>query len=430
MSASAIAPTPDRRKGAWTIGAIGSAHFTSHFLQLSIAPLLPILHDELGVDFIQLGFILTVFYTASGAGQVLSGMLVDRFGAHRLLVGGMLLQAISFAAMGLSPGYATLIPLAAMAGLGNSVYHPADLSILSSRVNPAYLGRAFAVHSMAGAAGFASGPLVTGIVGENFGWRAALILAGGFGVLMATFLAFSRPLRLPSGARSVSGATEVRPVAALNTDFLQIVLMPVMLTGFAYFLLTSFAESGIQSFSITVLAEGYGTKLALATGAVTAYQLGSAGGVLSGGYIADRTSRYERVAATGLVLSALFMFTVAYPALPIAAIIILLACAGFSSGATKPARDLLIRHAAPSGGLGKAFGVVYSGLDVGSLLAPVAYGALLDRNLDNLVFVVSGAVMLLATFTIFQVYSRATRQRFFGPETGPPLKDKDGEQDG
>jgi MFS family permease len=206
--------------------------------------------------------------------------------------------------------------------------------------------------------------------------------------------------------------------------------MPVMLTGFAYFLLTSFAESGIQSFSITVLTEGYGTKLALATGAVTAYQLGSAGGVLSGGYIADRTSRYEGVEATGIVLYDLFMFTVAYPALPIAAIIILLACAGFSSGATKPARDLLIRHAAPSGGLGKAFGVVYSGLDVGSLLAPVAYGALLDRNLDNLVFVVSGAVMLLATFTIFQVYSRATRQRFFGPETGPPLKDKDGEQDG
>ncbi|MDN5926337.1 MAG: MFS transporter [Hyphomicrobiales bacterium] len=140
------------------------------------------------------------------------------------------------------------------------------------------------------------------------------------------------------------------------------------------------------------------------------------GGVLSGGYLADRVRRHERVVATGLTLGALLMFAAAYPALPIAAVIGLLACAGFSSGATKPARDLLIRHAAPPGGLGKAFGMVYSGLDVGSLIAPVAYGSLLDRNLDNLVFVVSGALVLLATLTIFRVYSQAARQRSFDSE--------------
>lgn len=411
MSAETFAPAPIwRRDDIRTVGSVGCAHFTSHVLQLALAPLFPLMRDDLGVGFVELGLVLTVFYAASGAGQLLAGVLVDRFGAHRLLIGGVLLQACSIMAMGFAPGYFMLLPLAMTAGLGNSVYHPADLSILSHRVSSSHLGRAFAVHVMAGAFGFAAGPLLTGMVGGSFGWRPALITAGALGVAVAMVLIVSRAFLVTEGAGARRNSSGPQHHALPGPGFLQIVAMPVMLMAFAYFVLTAFTGAGIQSFTIAALTEGYGASLALATSAVAAYQLGSAAGVLFGGYLADRTAQHHRIAMAGLALSAMLTLTVAYSALPLLAIIALLTGAGFSSGATMPSRDVLVRRAAPSGALGKVFGIVYSGFDVGSLIAPVVYGSLLDQHLSNLVFVVAAGPMVLAIFTVLGVRTQAASQ--------------------
>lgn len=129
MSAATAAPSiKSSRRDLWTIGAVGSAHFTSHVMQVALAPLLPMMSREFEVSFTQLGLVLAALFASSGAGQVLAGVLVDRFGAHRLLITGVALQSLGTAGMGLAPGFAALVPLAMMAGLGNAVYHPADLS--------------------------------------------------------------------------------------------------------------------------------------------------------------------------------------------------------------------------------------------------------------------------------------------------------------
>src|ERR687898_827729 len=83
------------------IALIGAAHMVSHFLQLTIPPLFPLLRDEFGVTWVQLGLVSTVFYAVSGLMQTVAGFLVDRFGARRVLLTGMTLFASAIAAMGL-----------------------------------------------------------------------------------------------------------------------------------------------------------------------------------------------------------------------------------------------------------------------------------------------------------------------------------------
>ena len=389
--------------GALTIGAVSAAHFMSHVLQLVLAPLLPLLHREFEVSFTELGLVLTLFYVASGLGQLLAGILVDRVGPHRVLLAGLALQGASVVAMGFVPGYWALLPLAALAGLGNSVYHPADLAILSQRVEPARLGRAFSIHVIGGSAGYALSPIAVGAIAINWGWRPAIIAAGLLALAVWTFLLVNRAaLRVEpagnGGGAFESGRPEMRPAVAVR--FLHILATPVVLFAFAYFALTAFSNSGIFGFAIAALTEGYGVALALATLAVGLFQAGNIGGVLLGGVLADRSDQHPRIAMTSLAGAGLLMFAAGSFTEPTAGIFALLVGSGFAGGIATPSRDVLVRRAASAGTLGRVFGIVYAGFDVGSLLAPLVYGALLDHQAAQWVFVACAVPLFIAVGTV------------------------------
>src|SRR5215207_493553 len=95
------------------IALIGAGHMVSHFLQLTLPPLFPILREEFGVTWVQLGLISTIFYATSGLMQTVASFLVDRFGARRLLLIGLTLFGGSIGAAGLAPSYWWLLPIAA-----------------------------------------------------------------------------------------------------------------------------------------------------------------------------------------------------------------------------------------------------------------------------------------------------------------------------
>ncbi len=403
--AAATQPSPPREVA--TISAVGVAHFTSHFLQLAFAPLFLFMRADLGVSFTELGLILTMFYLASSAGQVLAGILVDRFGAHRLLLGGMALQAAAVAALGVAPAYWMMLPLGAMAGLGNSVYHPADLSILSHRVRPERLGRAFAAHVIAGNLGYAASPLVSGAIAISFGWRAALIVMGVASLGATLALVLARPvLHTPSSRDHVPAADGAAPLS-----FGAVLMTPVVLLAFGYFLLSSISLVGIQNFSIAALQEGFGVTVALATLAVTLYQLATAAGVFVGGILADRVRHHHRVAMSGLATAALCAVLASVTSPPAAVTVALVSAIGFAVGITTPSRDVLVRRATPSGATGKVFGVVYSGFDAGALLAPLIYGALMDHHLARLVFLVAAVPLAIGVFTVLGVRPRPVEVR-------------------
>jgi MFS family permease len=89
-----------------------------------------------------------------------------------------------------------------------------------------------------------------------------------------------------------------------------------------------------------------------------------------------------------------------------ASVIALLTTGGFAVGMTTPSRDVLVRQAAPREGLGKVFGVVYSGFDLGSLVGPLIYGPLLDRGTPNLVFAAAAVALAVGSFTVLGIRAR------------------------
>jgi MFS family permease len=388
------------------IGLIGAGHLISHFLQLVLPPLFPVLRSEFDVSWAALGLVSSVFYGASGLAQTVAGFVVDRLGARRVLLAGMTLMAVAIGFGALASSYWVLLVIAALAGLGNSVFHPADYSMLNSAVSARRIARAYSIHSLSGNAGWILAPIVVGTVTHVAGWRPALLTAAGLALLGTLVLATqTRGLGAPAPAPAARRSGVVAD--------LRVLLAVPILMAFAYFALLTGSMMGIQNFAVPALGLIYHAPLTLATGALTVYLIGNACGILVGGFLADRATRHDLVAVAGVTMAATLTLVLGSGSLPLSTIAVAMAAMGFSMGITAPSRDMLVRAATPRGSSGKVFGFVYSGLDLGSLVAPPVYGWLLDHGQPRSMFVVIAAVMGVMILTVVQVRRRVV------PATAP-----------
>ena len=390
-----IVPAESLRRDVRIIGLVGAAHAFSHFFQLALAPLFPLLRVEFDVSWTALGMLVGVFYAASGVTQFAAGFAVDRTGARPVLLSGLALMACGTILASLVPGIAWLFPVVAAMGVGNGVFHPADFAILNANVTPRRLGYAYSTHGIGGNLGYALSPIVSFSIASVFGWRAALAAMGVMGLVALGILASQRRLLTSHKAGDAHGSTLRRTV--------RLFLQPAIALCFCYFVAQTMATVGLQNFLPSALNAGFDVPLGLATSAVTAYLLGSTAGIAAGGYFATRTARHDRIAATGLLAGASLLALVAAGLVPLAMIIPLFVAAGFVLGATGPSRDLIVRNATPKGASGRVYGFVYSGLDLGAMLGPVWFGLMLDHGLARQMFFVVSLLLLVAVTTVLQV---------------------------
>jgi FSR family fosmidomycin resistance protein-like MFS transporter len=387
------------RSDTMVIGMVGLAHLLSHFYQMALAPLVPLLRDEFDVSYTALGFVISLMYGVSGMCQAFVGILVDRHGADRLMLFGVVTMATAVFLMGLVPAYWMLLPLAVLAAFGNCVFHPADLSILSEKVSPARMGRAFGVHGLGGTVGYFLSPVIILNLAIFASWRVALMTAGVLGLIAAAGIFSNQTvLRMPRGS-----CDDAAPVMPGFKFYRQLVTNLPLMAAFFYFVVIATAGGGVQQFSVSALMELYHSPVAIAGMALTGYLGASALGIVLGGELADRFPRHAVIATTGLTMGAVFMTLIAVFPLPMPAIIGLMACAGFSIGMTGPSRDILIRGATPKGATGKVFGFVYCGLDVGSSTGPILFGWLMDGGQFRFVFVVFAVMYALGIFSVMQL---------------------------
>lgn len=404
MASSMVAKTPSDLK---VIGLIGVAHMGSHFYHLVLPPLFPILKDELGVSWAELGVLSSAFFAASGLSQAPAGFLVDRFGAHRVLILGMALLAVATGLIGVAPGWSTMIPLAILAGMGNSVFHPADYAILGRRVSPHRMGRAFSVHTIGGALGWAAAPIFVTAVAALLGWRAALVAAAIPGLVITAMLVLSRPdITIPT-TRDLAQHARV----AGGGDVARALFGPAILGCFLFFALQSISQITLQSFLPSIMIQLNGTPLLVGTTAVTMFIVGSAVGTGIGGMLADRSSQHGWLLGAGLGASALCILAIAVLPIGEPELLALATLAGAFAGATMPSRDLMVRAAAPPGATGKVFGFAYSGLDLGATFAPTFVGFLLDRGQPELVVILAAAATALSILAARMVGSASAARQ-------------------
>lgn len=385
------------RPGA-TLGVIGAGHLVSHFWSLTLPPLFPVLALVFHVDFFRLGLLMTGYTVANAACQIPFGYLADRYGPKPILIGGLLLNGLAFAACALAPGYAVLVVLVLLAGVGQAVFHPADYAILSALFPRERAGKPYSVHTFTGFAGSAVAPVAIAGLNAAFGWRVALAVAGLAGVAVALVVALA--LRLPA-VQPVEAVVTRETAAAPRGAGLRLFLTEAMLLLFGFFVFTSMFSSGLQSFLPSTLTKLYPLTVDRANVVMTVYLTVLAVSVLAGGFIADRVHNYARVIAVTFSAGMVLMFLIAVVRFPVWLLFPVFALAGALQGVIMPSRDKMVREATPEGAAGKSFGFVSVGMNLGGVVSLPLLGALLDHGEPNVIFWALACFMLAATATVF-----------------------------
>jgi MFS family permease len=383
------------------IALVGYAHAVSHFFHLMIPPLFPWLMQDFDLSFTEAGFLMTVFFVVSGTGQALAGFVVDRVGARPVLFSGVLLLVLSGIALGIARNYPMLMLAAALAGAGNSVFHPADFTLLNHRVSLPRLGHAFSVHGLSGNLGWAAAPFLMTSVAVFAGWRMAGFAAAlvGLVALLALYVGRDYLKVTPAAIAGVSGGASAGPA----TGFLR---SGIVWLCFLFFLLSTAAFGALQNYSTASLQNIYALSLAGAASCLIAYLLGGAGGIAVGGFIATRQAQ-DRIIAIGLSTAAAIGVLLAGSVVAAWAVLPLMATMGACVGIAGPSRDLLVRKAATQGlgaaSFGRVYGFVYSGLDVGLAAAPLIFGPLMDGGHFNALWVGVALLQGLAVIAALRV---------------------------
>ncbi|OGB27364.1 MAG: MFS transporter [Burkholderiales bacterium RIFCSPLOWO2_02_FULL_57_36] len=405
---TAATGSPLLRRDAQVIGLVGLAHGVSHFFHLILAPLFPWLKDAFSLSYAELGFLMTAFFIVSGIGQALAGFVVDRVGARAVLFFGMACLTVSALALSVAQNYSMLLIGSMLAGLGNSVFHPSDFTLLNKQVSAPRLGHAFSVHGISGNLGWAAAPVFLTSIALLSGWRTALFAAALIPAAVLLLLVLCRSLlRTDEVNASVASPAQQETASGNVTAFMR---LPSVWMCFAFFFITAMALGGIQSFSSPSLREIYGMSLASASVGFTAYMLASAAGMVWGGFIAAKARRHDRTIAIAFALAGCMALLIATGLVPAWMAVVLMGAIGFGAGVAGPSRDLLIRAAAPKNATGRVYGVVYSGLDIGLAAAPLLFGALMDANLPASVFIGIGLFQIMAIVTAIGVGSSTARK--------------------
>ena len=364
------------KQDASVIGLVGMAHLISHFSQLLLAPLFPWLKTEFNVSYAELGFLMTVFFVVSCGVQAASGFVVDKLGPRPVLIVGLALIGVAAFGYALSTSYWMLAGAAVIGGIGNGVFHPVNYTLLNRKVSAPRLGHAYSFHGITGSLGWALAPALLVPLAFAYSWRVALMAAGvlAFAVL-AVVLVNGSKLLLPKAQPLHPNAAAAGSDGAL--DFMKI---PAVWMCFAFFFWYAAVLSVIQTFAPTAAQRIHDVPVTLVAMCLTIYMLGSAGGMVLGGFLAADAHRCERIVGLGFSIAAALALLLAVGNLAAWTVPVLFGLMGFASGMAGPSRDLLVKRSTPDNASGRVYGVVYAGLDIGQAIAPLLFGLLMDNG--------------------------------------------------
>ena len=178
MAASAAIARSSRSSANLLVLLLGTAVLLNYIDRGAIGIAAPVMTRELRLSPEAYGLVFSAFFWVYAPVQLFSGWLCDRFSVYKLMAAGILVWAGSTLLTGFATGFASLLVLRVMLGVGESISFPGSTKIIARHVGPESRGIANAIVATGIALGPAIGTLAGGLMLASWGWRAMFIVFG------------------------------------------------------------------------------------------------------------------------------------------------------------------------------------------------------------------------------------------------------------
>ncbi|WP_353228063.1 MFS transporter [Novosphingobium sp.] len=178
-------PTPDR-SGAMSRGIVGLLAlclFINYLDRGNLATAAPLIKDQLGLTNTQIGALGSVFFLVYSPGHILAAWVIARINPYRTLALGLCIWSLATVLSGFATGFAMLMLLRVLLGLGESAGMPASSKLLAQHIPPEKLGSANAAIIAGIYLGPAAGTFLGSMIVAHLGWRPLFFVFGAASLL-------------------------------------------------------------------------------------------------------------------------------------------------------------------------------------------------------------------------------------------------------
>jgi sugar phosphate permease len=357
-------------------------HSLTHWYPATFYLLLPIIGNELGLSFSQIGLIMTCQYVAGAVANIPGGMLVDTVGRKGLLMAlSLFWVGFPYLVMGFVHSYWLLLLCIMAVGVGNSLWHPTAIPTLANRF-PARKGLVLSLHGMGGNAGDAIAPLVVGTLLTVFTWRQVVMVNVMPGLLMSLLLlVFLGSLHLGPKAKKKPAGDAADPAGQSLAEYGQ--GLRALLRNRSLVLLStsgafrSMTQNALLVFLPLFLARELGYSPVVIGGCMFALQAAGFAAAPVAGHLSDRMGRRGVVSAS-MAMTGVVLLAMAFAGASLA-FVALVAVLGFFLYALRPVLQAWLLDATPKNMGGSSIGVLFGAQSLGSSIAPLLGGLVADR---------------------------------------------------
>ena len=397
---------PASKASAWReLWLITIGHSLTHWYPATFYLLLPLIGNELGLSYSQIGLIMTCQYVAAAVANVPGGVLVDTIGRKGLLMAVSLFWVgFPYLLIGFSHGYFMLLLCVALVGFGNSLWHPTAIPTLGQRY-PERKGLVLSLHGMGGNVGAAVAPLVVGAALAVFSWREVVVMNVVPGLVVALLMfVFLGSMKLGHRKADVHAQSFSDYVKGLRSLFRNRALI-LLSTGSTF---RSMTQTALLTFLPVYLAHDMGYSPFWVGACLFALQAAGFAAAPVAGHMSDRMGR-KNIAISSMACTAVVLIAMALSGgSPL--FVALVAVLGFFLYALRPVVQAWMLETTPKNMGGSSIGILFGAQALGAAVGPLLAGMVADSHgLLATFYFLAATIVIANVFVLFIPPAATTR---------------------